>query len=210
MTPPIQDPCVQKTIVDRNNNKLTCLKGQSYRPDIWIQPNLNCPRFMSYRCTPCKCSSKPLCANYTRRVVKRWRVQFVADPTSRGGGWWCCNPEFQCVNTSTPSAPRPGICNSCVCPYGGNPEAPDPESTWDTRALIRPCPAAPLCRPGTRLIEIGIGTDGCMRYQCVSTPTPPSPSPGADCGKPGLPPCKQCITAPCPPLTRFPSVQLDN
>lgn len=225
------DPCLRPaTVVDRFNKPLVCLRGHSYRPDIWIQPNLNCPRFLSYRCTPCKCNNKPICAGPNRRRIRRWSTEFIIDPTSRGGGWWCCKPEFECTTSTNPSAPRPGICNSCVCPHGGDPGSPDPEGSWDAPGLLNPpspCPNPPVCRLPKKLISLGIGTNGCRTYLCVDVTNCPNttclpgtyldqqngcrcePVGGDGCGRPGLPPCMPCLVAPCPANPRFADIPIN-
>jgi hypothetical protein len=65
----------------------------------------------------------------------------------------------------------PPECKTCVCPFGGNPDNPDPHSIWDHfRVATIPCPSAPFCKPGTVPKALGIGPDGCMRYICVTAP----------------------------------------
>lgn len=169
-------PCDRPaTIVDRHNKPLNCFKGHSIRSDIWIQPNKGCPRFMSHRCTPCQCIKSIVCANGQRRRVTGWVSSFIPHPTIKGAGWRCCKPQVSClnINISIPDAPPPAHCKKSVCPFGGNPDNPDPQNTWDDTIIATPpCPAAPFCRPPLILKEMGMSPTGCRTYSCA----PPSSS----------------------------------
>ena len=49
--------CENYTNVDRFNNPLNCLEGESIVSDVLIQQNLKCPPFMSFRCDKCGCKN---------------------------------------------------------------------------------------------------------------------------------------------------------
>ena len=70
--------CQRSTVVDRLNRTLRCNKGQSVVPDVFIQPNLKCVPFMSYRCENCGCFLVPygwyLCQRGGGAYIAGWMI----------------------------------------------------------------------------------------------------------------------------------------
>lgn len=149
--PPKQPTCpISKTIVDRYNKKLVCLKGQMYSPDIWITPDPKCPRIMSYRCSKCSCGPSVVCSsppNGPRYVqnIESWSVQGS-----------CCIPKIRCIPGDRAHAAKPPMCDKCACPYGGNPDNPNIFSTWERVGPI-PNPPNPGPVPPSNCIRVSCG-----------------------------------------------------